>query len=201
VLNTVQGLNFITTDDTPTKDSVTALRRKLQETQKLNLLLTSEATKKARLIEQLQSLISPTSVAKAESPEAASTSALAFIQNRGELTEKDKPLTTTTQFALSQLPALRKLIEDLRPRMKTMRKQGATSSGWRRERERYVESQTRRHLESTGLELGPMGEVRDGEWQGNGRRLGPGEVEALESVVGMVAEEAEADVDMMDETK
>jgi len=38
-----------------------------------------------------------------------------------------------------------------------------------------------------GLELGEMGEVRDGEWQGEGRKLGKGEVEDLERVVGMVS--------------
>ncbi len=31
-----------------------------------------------------------------------------------------------------------------------------------------------------------MGEVRDGEWQGEGRKLGKGEVEDLERVVDMV---------------
>ena len=36
----------------------------------------------------------------------------------------------------------------------------------------YVEDQTRKHLEvGRGLELGPQGAVRDGEWQGAGRKF------------------------------
>lgn len=58
---------------------------------------------------------------------------------------------------------------------------------WRRQRVEYIESQSRRHLENVGgLELGRNGEVRDGEWQGEGRRLGKGEVVDLERVVAMM---------------
>ncbi|KAK7754200.1 hypothetical protein SLS62_003777 [Diatrype stigma] len=61
---------------------------------------------------------------------------------------------------------------------------------WRRERLEYVESATRRHLETVqGLELGRDGEVRDGEWQGEGRTLGRGEVEGLERVVSLLGAE------------
>ena len=50
-----------------------------------------------------------------------------------------------------------------------------------------MERETRRHLENVrGLELGEMGEVRDGEWQGEGRKLGKGEVEDLEKMVEMI---------------
>lgn len=58
------------------------------------------------------------------------------------------------------------------------------NKSWRRERMEYVEGETRKHLESVrGLELGKDGEVRDGEWQGEGRKFAKGEVEGLESVV------------------
>lgn len=62
---------------------------------------------------------------------------------------------------------------------------------WRRERLEYVEGATRRHLETVqGLELGRDGEVRDGEWQGEGRTLARGEVEGLEKVVSLLGGEA-----------
>ncbi|KLU93218.1 Mis12 domain-containing protein [Magnaporthiopsis poae ATCC 64411] len=55
---------------------------------------------------------------------------------------------------------------------------------WRTERLGYVEGAARKHLENVrGLDLGPGGEVRDGEWQGEGRSLARGEVEGLEKVV------------------
>jgi len=58
---------------------------------------------------------------------------------------------------------------------------------WRKQRLEYVESQTRRfHENIRGLELGDQGEVRDGEWQEQGRRITRDEVEALERVVAMV---------------
>jgi len=64
----------------------------------------------------------------------------------------------------------------------------------------YIEKQTKRHLEKKrGLELGPQGEVMDGEWQGGGRALGRGEVENLEKVMGVVAGDGaneKGDVDM-----
>jgi len=64
---------------------------------------------------------------------------------------------------------------------------GEEEKTWRRERLDFIENETKRHLENVrGLELGEMGEVRDGEWQGEGRKLGKGEVEDLERVVGMV---------------
>jgi len=49
-----------------------------------------------------------------------------------------------------------------------------------------------------GLELGEMGEVRDGEWQGEGRKLGKGEVDDLERVVGLVGDNGGGDA--MDES-
>jgi kinetochore protein Mis12/MTW1 len=88
---------------------------------------------------------------------------------------------------------LKSVLENLRPRLKELAngngKQGLVGDEdktWRRERLEFVEKEARRHLENVrGLELGEMGEVRDGEWQGGGRKLGKGEVEDLERVVGM----------------
>lgn len=58
----------------------------------------------------------------------------------------------------------------------------------------YIEKQTKRHLErKRGLELGPQGEVVDGEWQGGGRALGSGEVRNLERVMGVVVGDGEGE--------
>lgn len=133
---------------------------------------------------------------------------LAFLHDKGDLAQADAttPLTTTTAFALSQLQALRALGVSLSTIMPDLRAKedkdkegdeeevgdGAGRSGrrtWRKERVEYVEGAARRHLESVrGLELGANGEVRDGEWQGEGRRVGSAEVGALENVVEMLAQ-------------
>lgn len=125
----------------------------------------------------------------------------AFLHDKGDLSQADAatPLTTTTAFSLSQMQALRALstslstlVPDLKPQpqppLANGHRDADTEEGgkktWRKERVEYVEGATRRHLESVrGLELGRNGEVRDGEWQGEGRRLAGGEVGALENVV------------------
>ncbi|KAB5558711.1 Mis12 protein-domain-containing protein [Coniochaeta sp. 2T2.1] len=119
-----------------------------------------------------------------------------FLHDAGGLAAgaSDKPLETTTAFTLSQLQALRALSTSLRnimPDLETPRDEEEEDDGgrksWRRQRMEYVETATRKHLEQArGLELGKDGEVRDGEWQGEGRRLAKDEVEGLEKVVAML---------------
>ncbi|CRK22086.1 hypothetical protein BN1723_012565, partial [Verticillium longisporum] len=77
--------------------------------------------------------------------------------------------------------------------------------GWRRERVEYVEVATRKHLENVrGLELGKNGEVRDGEWQGEGKKFAKGEVEGLENIAaalgGGSGEASSRKEDEMDES-
>ncbi|KAK7733897.1 hypothetical protein SLS53_008047 [Cytospora paraplurivora] len=126
---------------------------------------------------------------------AAAAAPFAFLHDRGDLTQADAdtPLSTTTAFSLSQLQALRALSTSLSNIMPSLRDGGgaggegaggATGRSWRRERVEYVEGAARKHLENVrGLELGGNGEVRDGEWQGEGRRFASGEVAALEQLV------------------
>ncbi|KAI1126703.1 Mis12 protein-domain-containing protein [Nemania abortiva] len=137
---------------------------------------------------------------------AETKSPFAFLHQKGDLASSSggaAPLATTAAFALSQLQALRSLstaLSNLTPDLKASsssasqahdgedgddsRPSTAGPRGWRRERVEYVETATRRHLETVhGLELGKHGEVRDGEWQGPGRSLARGEVEGLERVV------------------
>ncbi|KAH7037678.1 Mis12 protein-domain-containing protein [Microdochium trichocladiopsis] len=145
-------------------------------------------------------------------------SPFAFLQQKGTLSAAggSTPLGTTTAFTLSQLQALRALSESLRnvtPDLlaptppeedhedegddASQRKPGLDfdeekhrSKSWRRQRTEYVEHATRRHLEIVhGLELGRHGEVRDGEWQGEGRQLAHGEVEGLEKVAAILGRE------------
>jgi kinetochore protein Mis12/MTW1 len=95
------------------------------------------------------------------------------------------PLTTHTTFILSQLPALRALLEQLRPKLASLSKQPEEPSehdAKRRERQEYIDSRVKVHLERTG-ELG--GSAGEGHGVVKGRRIDSKEVNALESVVGM----------------
>jgi kinetochore protein Mis12/MTW1 len=195
-LSHYEGLNFALDADAPSTESVMLQRRKLRETQKLHSLLMAETAKNDATIASLKAVLSkqaPKSEPNGDSETVYPT--FAFLQNKGDLTgDVLHPISATTSFTLSQLPALKALLQNLRPRLKELTngggKQGPVGEeekSWRRERLEFVEQETRRHLENVrGLELGEMGEVRDGEWQQEGRQLGKGEVEDLERVVGMV---------------
>ncbi|POS76847.1 Mis12 domain-containing protein [Diaporthe helianthi] len=198
----------VDTPDRPTVESVHRLRRRLQASQKLNTMMHAEEARNGALLGELRLLVGRVS---AKGPRTSGVPAVeggaesqaglgskppfAFLHERGDLTLADAntPLTTTTAFSLSQLQALRALSTSLSSILPNL--QGGTGQGdeggggagrrtWRKERVEYVESAARKHLESVrGLELGRDGEVRDGEWQGEGRRFAGGEVAALEGVV------------------
>lgn len=204
-LNHYQGLNFTLDADAPSSESITLQRRKLREVEKLHSLLLAETARNEATIASIRALLS-TQVPKTEPTVDAEATypAFAFLQNKGDLKgDVSHPISTTTSFALSQLPALKALLQNLRPRLNELANSegsaglvGEEEKSWRRERLEFVEKETRRHLEnSRGLELGDMGEVRDGEWQGEGRNLGKGEVDDLERVVGLVGRG-----DVMDES-
>ncbi|EJP67470.1 Mis12 domain-containing protein [Beauveria bassiana ARSEF 2860] len=124
------------------------------------------------------------------------TDTLGFLHNRGTLEEggTERPITTTTEFILAQLQTLRSLSTSLRSLIPDIDDDGddkdngdaddaKDGKSWRRERAEYIETASRRYLETVaGVELGPAGEVRDGEWQGPGRGLARDEVEGLEAV-------------------
>ncbi|KAI0148483.1 Mis12 protein-domain-containing protein [Xylariaceae sp. FL1272] len=142
-------------------------------------------------------------------------SPFAFLHDKADLASSGggaAPLSTTAAFTLSQMEALRSLSSSLRtissdlkalPKSSKMNADGEEDESedgeddkngrksWRRERVEYVEGATRRHLEHVqGLELGRLGGVRDGEWQG-GRSFDRGSVGVLEGVVGALSESGE----------
>ncbi|KAI9701175.1 MAG: hypothetical protein M1836_001844 [Candelina mexicana] len=211
--------------DAPTPESINLQRRKLQETQKLHAALLGETSQNAALTVQLKSLLSsaeqgPAREPKIEDPENThpsttkqGDSAFAFLTedavskelgvgNRGQI-----PLTTNVNFALSQLPAMRSLLAILKPKLSSLPATAAINfEAPEEERRHYIESQTRRHLESTrGLDLEAQGQNRDGGWQGGGRRMGAEEVGAIEGIVNMLQsghehKDAQADPDAMAES-
>ncbi|KAH8815840.1 Mis12 protein-domain-containing protein [Xylogone sp. PMI_703] len=211
-LSHYEGLNFTNDADAPTPESIALQRRKLRETQKLHTLLVSETERNEATIAALKALLSTTSSTTSipHSRDTESTNsaypALAFLQNKGDLTgDVSHPISTTTSFTLSQLPALKLLLARLKPRLQELANAngkavlaGNEEKSWRKERLEFIETQTRKHLENVrGLELGEMGEVRDGEWQGEGRTLGKDEVNDLERIVAMIGggEEAGSNAD------
>jgi kinetochore protein Mis12/MTW1 len=188
---------------TPTPESIQQLRRKLQETRKLHCFLQTTVNRNEATLAQLRSLINPLSSSdiKAEqissSPtrqnQQSTTGALSFLTNTSSAKTlgiapispspsnsktQSAPLETNTSFTLAQLPALRALLDDLRPKLAGL---GGTASGAQesehaRERRLYIENQTRKVLEKRGVEIGDE-EVEVG------RRVPPEELAALEGIV------------------
>lgn len=194
-LSHYDGLDFAATPDRPTVEGVTALRRRVQASQRLHVALEAERAKNDALLTKLRGVLGETQgqdVKKEEGVEERS--AFGFLNDKGGLEEggSEKPITTTTEFTLSQLQALRALSQSLRTILPDLGPEDADDDDdgrktWRRERAEYVEGSTRKYLESArGLELGAQGEVQDGEWQSEGRKFTRGEVEGLENVVGML---------------
>lgn len=219
-LSHYEGLDFAAVQnnkldpDAPTVESVNALRRRLQASQKLSCLLHAEKARNDALLGELRAVVSrPVELTMKADPEGAVhvPAPFGFLHDKGDLTEGDAetPLATTTAFALSQMQALRALSTSLRNLMPDLGADGDEQAepdgkkGWRRERLEYVETAARKHLENVrGLELSETGEVRDGEWQGEGRKLLGGEVESLEKVVTILGRAGAplARDDEMDET-
>ncbi|KAF5023353.1 hypothetical protein F66182_4591 [Fusarium sp. NRRL 66182] len=199
-----EGLDFtgLQGPDRPTAESVTALRRRLHASQRLNTALEAERARNDALLSKLRSVLGvvPGNVKAEEGGDAAPDgSAFGFLRDRASLqyAGADKPIATTTEFTLSQLQALRALSTSLRTLLPDLVPSDADSDPaggsrtWRRERVEYVEGASRKYLETArGLELGEQGEVRDGEWQGEGRKITRGDVEGLEQVASMLGQKA-----------
>ncbi|KAI1355636.1 Mis12 protein-domain-containing protein [Xylaria sp. FL0043] len=133
--------------DTPTIESITALRRRLRESMRLNALLTAERARNDALLEDLRRIVGgPASVSlpqvKAESSSPAQRNAdgngqaeeekkdktpFAFLHQKGDLASSGggaAPLATTAAFTLSQMQALRALstaLSNLLPDLKASR--------------------------------------------------------------------------------
>ncbi|OMP82904.1 Kinetochore-associated protein MTW1 [Diplodia seriata] len=179
----------------PTPESVQALRRKVQETNKLHSALLAERARNDALLKQLRSLLGgnanaaktePSSLAFLASASAARSLDISLPTDGSAALPKHEPLRQNTAFALSQLPALRQILQNLRPRIAGLGAPGGAGPGseFARQRSEYVEKQTRRIMERRGMDVGNG----EGGSEGLGRRMLPEEVRGMEAVAGLVGE-------------
>lgn len=186
--------------DAPTPETISAQRKKLHETKKLNRALKQESARNEAVIAQLRSIISNTQTAKQENGVTPNgqkdldlsflTSSLAAQQLRvgvaaGSNT-RHTPITTNTTFILSQLPALQALLKELRPKLATLPQSGEKMETESKAdaRQEYIESRVRLHLERAGqLAVGS-----DSNTVVAGRKIEITEAQALEAVTGMLTQ-------------
>lgn len=156
-------------------DDVQMRRRKLQETAKLNAMLKAEEARNAAVLTQLRGL-----VGGAEGQ--ASPFAFLASSSHTSTSSNTQPLNQNTQYALSQLPALRQLLQQLKDSLQTVpnaRTAREDPNGADAKRRRYIESQSRRALGRRGVEA----ENGEALAASSGRRIGRDEVEGMEAVV------------------
>ncbi|KAL9103859.1 MAG: hypothetical protein Q9163_001137 [Psora crenata] len=178
-----EGLQLPPPDTAATPESILQLRRTVQETRKLNKALKARHTKNAALISQLHQVFSPSSTAS----RTTQSQCLAFLSQRPTTSSiSQTPLTACSQFAVSQLPALRQLVAELRPKLGPLRDAGTNSTEWqskREERRQYIEGGVRRIVGRDGFGDGAdQGILEELAGMRTGKR-GGGEVNALEGII------------------
>jgi kinetochore protein Mis12/MTW1 len=155
------------------------------ESQRLRSHLQAEASRNKAIIVQLRSLLAARDPSKGSSlsrhdlsflTSTASAKALnTSISNSTKL-----PITTNTNFALSQLPALRALLADLRPKLASLQTSStgidSVRAERRQERREYIEQRAKLQLERNRESASVKNPTT------SGKRVEPEEVEALEKV-------------------
>lgn len=197
-----EGIKLPTaTEGLVTAEKVQGLQQRLRQTRKLNSALEATARRNSVALDQLRSLVeiapSEMKVEQAsleKEKEFDRAGAYSFLTNGhsakklgltpitaslDQQSEKETtgPLETNTSFTMSQLPALRTLLDDLRPKLTRLGDAQATASESHMARERriYLNNQARNAVERQGVEIG-------GSAEGLGRRVQGDEVTALESI-------------------
>ncbi|KXT18549.1 hypothetical protein AC579_2273 [Pseudocercospora musae] len=177
-LDHYKGVDVVNSEEVPTPEAVEMQRRKLHETAKLTTLLKAEEAKNAAVLQQLSALIG----AEPEKEGAESSAPLGFL-NAAQNAAQTQHLTQDTQYALSQLPALQQLLEKLKDAMQSLPAAARQSKyededGPEARRRRYLESQSRRALERTGIDP----DSAAGASLAAGRKMGRDELEGIEAV-------------------
>ncbi|KAG9738851.1 hypothetical protein KCU73_g9627, partial [Aureobasidium melanogenum] len=209
VLDHYKNLQPPTTDGgAPTPESVNRLRRKVQETEKLQSALKAEAAQNEALLTQLRPLTCAPPVAQSsfkpdqDTPQQAQNASFSFLTNNssakalGVGSEKHaNSLAQNTSFVYSQIPALREIVSTLRSHLATLpaNNMAATVDQSTEARHAYIESQTRRALDRAGVDAAATPDT-----ESLGRRMGGEETRALEDIVAAMTAQNQAS-DKMEE--
>lgn len=165
-------------EQVPTIEAIDHLRRKLAASRNVSRALTSEYSRNKVLLAQLEGILN----SKTEEDHLPNLSFLPISLSDQPFTGQ-RPLTTNTQFALSQLPALKTTLIDLKAKLSTLKDVqlgfDTAKDEYREERRHYIEQRTKSHLERNGrsalADSGPLA----------GKQTDTAEVEALEKAANM----------------
>ncbi|RVX70897.1 hypothetical protein B0A52_06054 [Exophiala mesophila] len=167
-----ENVSYPPAQDAAKPEDIQQLRRKLAASRTVSRALLEEHQRNAILIRQLKDL--------AEGTERTN---LSFLTNASM--QASQSLASNTSFVLSQMPALRSLLADLRPKLAALHASRAkiepssAKDEIRQDRRGYIEQRTRAHLERHGQGMGSDDPVV------GGRRVDPEEVQALEKAASI----------------
>ncbi|KAH0336365.1 hypothetical protein KCU81_g8605, partial [Aureobasidium melanogenum] len=209
VLDHYKNLQAPSTDaNAPTPESVNRLRRKVQETEKLQSALRAEAAQNEALLAQLRPLTSAPPAAQSsfkpdqDTPQQPQNASFSFLTNTpsakalGVGSERHaNSLAQNTNFVYSQIPALREIVSTLRSHLATLpaKDMAATVDQSTETRHVYIESQTRRALDRAGVDAAPTPDT-----ESLGRRMGREETRALENIFAAMTAQNQASDKMED---
>ena len=203
----MQHLSFDSSPNMPTKTSIHTQRKKLYETRKLNRSLEQECAQNEAILSQLRSILSAAEDSKKPIRQAGEEATsrhdldLSFLTSSPAARQlqvgsaagtnnnntRRTPFTSNMTFILSQLPALQEALNGLLPKLETLPKSANEVQYRKDERQEYIESRIRLHLERTG-QLVDHDENPDDPVV-SGRRIDPAEAQALESVTGHLSDQ------------
>ncbi|KIW31157.1 uncharacterized protein PV07_02826 [Cladophialophora immunda] len=180
-LSHYENISLPPPENAPTVESVQLLRRKLAASRTVSYALIEEHKRNEAVLRQLRNLIGNTHPA---------TNSLSFLLDGASAQTQNGPqhndhrdLTTNTNFAISQLPALKSLLAELRPRLASLKDTDMSISSAKdevkEERRGYIEQRTRSHLERNGEASAEDSTALPG------KRVDPEEVQALEKVASI----------------
>nr|POE86547.1 kinetochore-associated protein mtw1 [Quercus suber] len=176
-----KDVDIDTSRNSPTPEQVQLRRRKLQETRKLNSMLKQEEARNAAVLDQMRKLTgvgleTPAGAVRSDPPP------LAFLTSSPHTsqTPTSQPLTQDVQYALSQLPALRQLLSQLKGSLQTSPNSGHTEENTDStdvRRREYLDAQSKRAVAKRGIDTDLASKAV------SGRKIARDEVQALESIV------------------
>lgn len=183
-LSHYNNLTYPIPTNAPSPEAVQLLRHKVAASRTVSQALASEQARNKAMLEQLRSMTS--SVAEAQAKASTSFAFLADAPSASTFNisaNGQQPLTTNANFALSQLPALRAILAELRPKLTELQTAGLGHSGAREEmeteRKAYIDHRTMKHAVRNGhASAGTAGLSAS-------RDIDEGEVQAIEKVANM----------------
>lgn len=177
-LDHYKNLDLSRAEDTPTPEQVQLQRRKLHETAKLNAMLKAEEARNTAMLSQLHALLG------ADNQADHTTAPLALLASSPHTSKNptSRPLNQNVQYAMSQLPALRQLLGQLKDSLQTLpnaRHVQEDEDSAAAKRRNYISAQSRRALERKGIEPEDSKTIS----AAGGRKIGREEVEGMEAAV------------------